>query len=71
MSVSLCKRGSTFGGARASIREDALCIRKSKAIDYKGVVEKNMANTERKSADACMSPNVLHTDCGFAVSDTI
>ena len=27
-----------------------------------------MTNTEGKTEPACMSPNVLHTDCGFAVS---
>lgn len=27
-----------------------------------------MANTEGKTEPACMSPNALHTDCGFAVS---
>ena len=30
-----------------------------------------MANTEGKTASACMSPNALHTDRGFAVSETI
>ena len=71
ITISLGKRGSTFCDAATPVWKDALRTQKSLASDYERVVtEAYMANTEGKTAPACMSPNALHTDCGFAVSDT-
>ena len=68
-SVFLRKRGSTFGDAATPVWKGVLHTQNLLVFDYERVVkEAYMANKEGEPTNACMSPNVVHTDCGIAVS---